>query len=104
MAGHAEVAMGEQAPARPEHRSRSDVPFLAALGILGGLYVLLIVALLLADAEFLLPGSRGPATESWLGEFWGHFARPLASPYIQYSIKLSLISCSVTAILSLWIA
>ena len=36
-------------------RGRSDVPFLAALAVLGGLYVLLIVGMLLADASFTTP-------------------------------------------------
>ena len=34
----------------------------------------------------------------------GFFGDALASPEIRYAIWLSLISCSVTAILSLWVA
>ena len=33
-----------------------------------------------------------------------HLLRALASPEIQYSIKLSLISCTLTTLLSLWVA
>src|SRR6266851_4111658 len=74
-------------PAEP--RGRSDLPFLLALSLLGGLYVLLIVAMLLADASFTSPG---------------HIGHALQSPEIRYAIRLSLVSCSITAILSLWVA
>jgi molybdate transport system permease protein len=70
-------------------RPRSDLPFFLALGILGGLYVALIVALLVADASFTTPN---------------HLWQALASREIQYAVKLSLLSCSITAILSLWVA
>lgn len=33
-----------------------------------------------------------------------HLLRALASPEIQYSIKLSLVSCTLTTLLSLWVA
>jgi molybdate transport system permease protein len=65
------------------------VPFLAALGILGGLYVVLIVAMLLASLSYTSPF---------------HLLQALTSPQIQYAIELSLISCSITTILSLWLA
>lgn len=74
------------APRRPVH---SDVPFLAALAVLGGTYVVLIVAMLVADLAFTTPR---------------HFLESLASPNIRYAIQLSLISCSITTILSLWVA
>jgi len=75
------------APARV--RMRSDWPFFACLSILGGVYIVLIIALLLADASFTSPG---------------HLWSALASPEIRYAIKLSLISCTITALLSLWVA
>jgi molybdate transport system permease protein len=74
---------------KAQSRPRSDVPFFAALGILGGVYVALIVAMLVADAAFTTPD---------------HLWQALGSAEIQYAIKLSLISCSITAILSLWVA
>jgi molybdate transport system permease protein len=80
------VAHAEQKRDRP---TRSDVPFFVALSILGGTYLLLIVAMLAADASFTSPT---------------HLGQALASENIQYSIKLSLISCSITTILSLWVA
>jgi len=76
-------------PPPQQQRSRSDVPFLVALGLLGGLYVLLIVGMLVADASFTTPG---------------HLWDALKSREIRYSIKLSLISCTITAILSVWVA
>src|SRR5947209_19105974 len=70
-------------------RGRSDLPFLLGLGVLGGVYVLLIVGMLLADASFTAPG-----------DLW----QALKSREIRYAIKLSLVSCTITAILSVWVA
>jgi molybdate transport system permease protein len=67
----------------------SDLGFVLALSVLGGCYVVLIVALLVADAAFTTPD---------------HLLRALASREIRYAIKLSLVSCSITALLSLWVA
>jgi molybdate transport system permease protein len=68
---------------------RSDTPFYVALIILGGVYVILIVGMLLAQASYTSPGRMLEA---------------LANEEIQYAIKLSLISCTITTILSLWVA
>jgi molybdate transport system permease protein len=70
-------------------RARSDLPFYVALAVLGGSYVVLIVALLVADASYTSPG---------------HLLAALRSREIRYAIKLSLLSCSITTILSLWVA
>jgi molybdate transport system permease protein len=70
-------------------RAGSDLPFLLGLAIIGLLYIGLIVAMVVADAAFTTPGN-----------LW----RALASPEIRYAIKLSLISCSITGVLSLWVA
>jgi len=88
MAAGAEVSMGNPEQAAAPRRVGSDAPFYMALGLLGGLYVLLIVAMLVADLFYTTPD---------------HLLAALASRDIQYAIKLSLISCSVTAILSLWV-
>lgn len=69
--------------------ARSDLPFYLGLGLLSGVYVFLIVAMLVADAAYTSPG-----------ELW----RALASREIRFAIKLSLISCSVATLLSLWVA
>src|SRR5437762_2459930 len=73
------------APARP----RPDLPFILSFGIIGGAYLLLIICMLLADASFTTPG---------------HLLGALKSRYIRYATTLSLVSCSVTTILSLWVA
>ena len=74
---------------RPPDRCRRDWPFFAGLAILSGVYILLILAMIVADLAFTTPQ---------------HLLRALASPEIRYSIKLSLISCTLTTLLSLWIA
>jgi molybdate transport system permease protein len=68
--------------------ARSDRPFLIVLAIMGGSYLVLIVAMLAADLFFTTPP---------------HIIKALADRDIQYAIKLSMISCSITAILSVWI-
>lgn len=72
----------------PRPRSR-DWPFFAGLAILSGVYILLILAMLLADISYTTPH---------------HMLRALSSPEIRYSVKLSLISCTLTTLLSLWVA
>jgi molybdate transport system permease protein len=70
-------------------RVSGDWPFFFCLGLLGGMYVLLILALLAADLAFTSQG---------------HVLEALASPEIQFAIRLSLISCTVSTLLSLWVA
>ena len=69
-------------------RARSDAPFYFAFAILGSTYIVLIIAMLIADLGFTT-GS--------------HLLQALSSPEIRYAIKLSLISCTITTILSLWV-
>jgi molybdate transport system permease protein len=69
-------------------RGNSEAPFIAGLAMIGGLYVLLIVALVVADAAYTSPG---------------HILEALRSENIRFAIKLSLITCSITAILSVWV-
>jgi molybdate transport system permease protein len=68
---------------------KSDRPFFIALGLLGGLYVALILALVVADVAQTSAGD---------------LARAFASPAIRSSVALSLLSCSAAAILSIWVA
>jgi len=72
----------------PQHVGR-DWPFYLGMGILGGTYVLLLLALVLADLNYVT-GSD--------------IVEALGKPAIQDSIKLSLISCTLTALFSLWVA
>ncbi len=67
----------------------SDKPFLAGLFIISAVYIFLIIAMLVADASFTSPSG---------------FLEAIASREIRFAIKLSLISCSLTTILSLWVA
>ena len=70
---------------------RSDKPFYIGLILLGGSYVLLIVAMLGADIYFASQKSA---------RVW----EVLQSPEIRYSIKLSLISCCISTVMALWVA
>ena len=69
--------------------SGSDRRFYAVLALIGGLYVFLLVAMLVADASYTTPG---------------HLWEMLNSPEIRYAIRLSLLSCTLTTLLSLWVA
>jgi molybdate transport system permease protein len=59
------------------------------LSVLGGFYVLLIVAMVVADTFYTTPKT-----------IW----QALATPEIRYSITLSLLSCTAAALLSLQVA
>lgn len=67
----------------------SDKPFFICLLVLGGFYAGLIMLLLLADVAYT-------DRESLLAA--------LSSREIRYSIILSLVSCSISAVLSLWVS
>lgn len=99
------------------HRVKSDKPFYAGLIILGGSYLLLIVLMLLADATYSapLPSNFGtseaialfpfvPANIMVGSEIPKSFLDHLDSREIQFSIWLSMISCTITTVLSLWVA
>jgi molybdate transport system permease protein len=101
------------AGAGPPHRPRRDAWFFAALGVLGSFYVLMIVALLAADVAYMATSTPAEAARSaqdiqgrpWLARLLGEtISAALAKPEIRYSIVLSLVSCTLTAILSLWVA
>ncbi|QDT47944.1 Sulfate transport system permease protein CysW [Symmachiella dynata] len=103
-------------PATPvivdEHRVGSDAPFFTMLGVIGGVYVLLLLGLLLADVCYMVSSDSADAVElSPALEPWRPMLRPvlpilevLRQPPIQYSIKLTLVSCLFTALLSLIVA
>jgi molybdate transport system permease protein len=71
------------------HRAGSDVPFFVALGGVGGSYILLILLMLAADLAFTSPT---------------HFVAALEKPEIRYSVRLTLISCTISALLSVMVA
>lgn len=64
-------------------------PFWLSLGVVAGLYLLFLVAMLVATASYSSPGKLVEA---------------LSKREIQHSIVLSLITCTVTALLSLLLA
>ena len=90
-------------------RAGSDAPFYVILSVIGGTYVLLIVALLAADVAYMAGSPPKVIPAEWIAyvppmAIVDPILAALAKPEIRYSIQLSLISCSMTAILSLIIA
>ena len=83
----AETHEGLHSPAH--HRVGSDLPFLLCFGILGGSYVLIIVLMVVAD---LAHTSSSAILDA------------LQSREIRFSIRLSLITCSVSTVLSVMTA
>jgi molybdate transport system permease protein len=71
------------------HRSGSDAPFFIVMGGIGGSYIALVLALLAADIAFTSPR---------------HFVAALSKPEIQFAIRLTLITCTISALLSIWVA
>ena len=77
---------------------------------MGGFYLTLIVAMLVADAVYLARDSEAtiepPAASStvfaWLIN--SPLGTALTDENIRHSIRLSLVSCTITAVLSLWVA
>ena len=70
-------------------RLLSDVVFFLVMGGLSACFILLIVLLLAADLLFTSPDE---------------FLSALKKPEIIAAVRLTLLSCSVSAILSLWVA
>ncbi len=66
-----------------------DWGFFVLLGLIGGSYVLLVVLMLAADLFYTEPSD---------------FIESLQRPEIQYAVKLTMISCTIAAIMSLWVA
>jgi len=66
-----------------------DVVFFLIMGGLSGCFIVLIVLLLLADLLFTSPQA---------------FVNALQKPEIQAAFRLSMMSCTVAAIMSLWVA
>ncbi|MEN6663193.1 MAG: ABC transporter permease [Phycisphaerae bacterium] len=84
-----------------------DRGFLAGLGILGGSYVLLIVLLLLGDIAYMLQRTIAQAWESpqpWLALLAENpIVKAMGQPEIRHSVLLSLASCTLAAVVSVWI-
>ncbi|MBZ0256055.1 ABC transporter permease [bacterium] len=85
----ASIDLNAQDEAQLSFQQLLDIPFWICLWIIAGAYILLIWAMLLADLSYTTPYD---------------LLESLKSEYIQYSIRLSLISVTIAAILSLWVA
>jgi molybdate transport system permease protein len=114
----------QAAPSSRPHRAGSDAPFYFAMWGVGGSYVVLIVALLLADVAFMFKEDRDNGDRSHddtTGEVaasekveaanerkkmgpWWHVSQALSKPEIQFAIRLTLLSCTVSALLSIGVA
>ena len=70
-------------------KQRSDVPFFLVMGGISACFILLIVLLLAADAAFTS---------------FAEFKEVLGRPEIVAALKLTLVTCTMAAILSLWVA
>ena len=70
-------------------RARAAWPFFAVMGSIGGSYVVLVALLLAGDAFYTSPQ---------------HILEALSKPEIRYAIRLTLISCTASAIMSVWVA
>jgi molybdate transport system permease protein len=69
------------------------------MSVIGGTYVLLIVLLLIADAAYMVQGA------GWREILFDNpIVHALSKPEIRYSITLSLISCTLAAVLALFVA
>ena len=108
MIGYQDSPMEEAAVFKPP----SAVPFYLMIGAIGGVYVVLLFGMLIADVAYMVSSDSAEslALPSWL-EWSRNLLRPLLpivaalrKPEIQYSITLTLISCFFTAILSVLVA
>ena len=86
----------------------SDTVFFTVLAIIGGGYVLLILALLAGDAAYMVRQTVRAAADSpqpWLTALTHNpVLVALGDRKIQYSIWLSMISCTLSAIVSVVVA
>ena len=75
----------------------SDAGFYLVLILISSTYILLIVSMLAADVAFMARETAGPGARNPI-------AAALADPNIQHSIWLSMTSCTLSAIFSVWVA
>lgn len=71
-----------------QRRGKSDVPFFLVMGGLSASFVLLIILLLAADLMFTS---------------FADFRSALLKPEIRAAFRLTLLSCSIAALMSLWV-
>ncbi|WP_166830925.1 ABC transporter permease [Thalassoroseus pseudoceratinae] len=79
-------------------RTRTDWIFFAILGVVAGTYVLFLSGLIIADFAYMTNAARENESAG------SAIVDALNRPEIRASIRLSLLSCTITTILSLWVA
>jgi molybdate transport system permease protein len=95
-------------PRSPLSIALADAAFYVSLIVIGSFYVLLIIAMLTADAAYMVRQTAHAAADApnpWLAMAVGNpIVEALGDRKIQYSIWLSLISCTLSAVLSVLVA
>jgi molybdate transport system permease protein len=95
-------------PRTPELIAISDTLFYVCLAVIGAAYVLLILAMLLADGAYMVSQTLkacADAPRPWLALLTENpVVAALADRKIQYSIWLSMLSCTLSAIISVLVA
>lgn len=95
-----------------DYRAPSDLLFYSALAVIGGTYIFLLVGMLVADLSYMATSDLTAADLPHPESVWAKpgfqpvypIVRAFQSPAIRYSIKLTLVSCTFTAVLSLFVA
>jgi len=86
----------------------SDKLFYIIMAVVGGTYVTMILLLIAADLAYMLQNSfqvENGASVSWVTILTNNpIMAALGKSEIRYSIVLSMISCTISAILSLFVA
>lgn len=92
----------------PESINLSNRAFYVCLSVIGGTYVLLIIAMLLSDVTYMVEQTMIDHADSprpWMSALSDNpITTAFADPKIRYSIRLSLISCTLAAVISLIVA
>lgn len=91
---------GSVAKKKHSRLAAGDWSFVVFLVVVCGGYLLLLLAILVADAVYLSSGDA--ASEAT--EVSNPFTQALSNPDIRYSIRLTLVSCTITAVLSIIVA
>ena len=95
-------------PRTPESVAASDALFHVSLAVISATYVLLIVAVLAADGAYMVGQTLKAAANAphpWLtAVVHNPVVTALGDRKIQYSIWLSMISCTLSAVLSVLVA
>lgn len=104
-----QIAKVEPGSRQPANVARGDWGFYLTLTFIGGVYVVMLIWMLLADVAYL----GTPAADDWqapirrlqpLYSAATAIRNALADANIAYSFRLTMISCLFTAILSLMVA